>query len=155
MPVELRPLAEEDYALLAEIGREPAVERWWGPNDEQSLREEVAPETVTGFAILADGQLAGLLTLTEDRDPAYRYVEPDLFVASVSQDRGVGAQALRIALRAAFDRGHHRAVIQPAAANGRAIRCYEKVGFRRVGIFRQADRGQDVLAMDLLKDELR
>ena len=30
-----------------------------------------------------------------------------------------------------------------AAANHRAIRCYEKVGFRRVGVLRQYERGPD------------
>jgi aminoglycoside 6'-N-acetyltransferase len=32
------------------------------------------------------------------------------------------------------DRGHHRLVIDPAADNERAIRCYERVGFRRIGV---------------------
>ena len=47
----------------------------------------------------------------------------------------------------------------PAAANHRAIRCYEKVGFRRVGVLRQYERGpdgrfHDGLLMDLLRPEL-
>ena len=56
-------------------------------------------------------------------------------------------------------RGHHRLTIDPAAANHRAIRCYEKVGFRRVGVLRQYERGpdgrfHDGLLMDLLRPEL-
>ena len=48
----------------------------------------------------------------------------------------------------------------PAADNERAIRSYKRVGFRPVGILRQAERGpdgrwRDALAMDLLAAELR
>jgi aminoglycoside 6'-N-acetyltransferase len=56
-------------------------------------------------------------------------------------------------------RGHHRITIDPAAANERAIRCYQKLGFRPVGIMRQYERGNDGrfhdgLLMDLLRDDL-
>ena len=49
--------------------------------------------------------------------------------------------------------------IDPAAANERAIRAYERVGFRRVGVMRAYERGpdgtwHDGLLMDLLRDEL-
>ena len=56
------------------------------------------------------------------------------------------------------ERGHHRLTIDPAAANERAIRCYEAVGFERVGIMRQYERGDDGswhdgLLLELLADE--
>ena len=58
------------------------------------------------------------------------------------------------------DRGHHRIVIHPAAANARAIRCHVAVGFERVGILRSYwwDHVElqwvDGLLLDLLADEL-
>jgi aminoglycoside 6'-N-acetyltransferase len=57
------------------------------------------------------------------------------------------------------ERGHHRVTIDPAAANARAIRCYERVGFRPVGAMRRYERGpggdwRDGLLMDLLPEEL-
>ena len=57
------------------------------------------------------------------------------------------------------DLGHHRLVIDPAAHNERAIRCYEKVGFKRVGVQREywldADGvWRDGLLLDLLAEEL-
>jgi aminoglycoside 6'-N-acetyltransferase len=50
-------------------------------------------------------------------------------------------------------------VIDPAADNAAAIRAYEKVGFRPVGVMRQYERlpggeWHDGLLMDLLADEL-
>jgi hypothetical protein len=55
---------------------------------------------------------------------------------------------------------HHRLTIDPAADNAGAIRAYEKVGFRRVGIMRKYERGpdgiwRDGLLMDLLEEEFR
>jgi aminoglycoside 6'-N-acetyltransferase len=57
------------------------------------------------------------------------------------------------------ERGHHRVTIDPAAANARAIRSYERVGFRRVGVMRRYWRDpdgewQDGLLLDLLAGEL-
>jgi aminoglycoside 6'-N-acetyltransferase len=51
-------------------------------------------------------------------------------------------------------------VIDPAVENEQAIRCYEHVGFRRVGVMRRYERGadgmwHDNLLLDLLADEIR
>jgi aminoglycoside 6'-N-acetyltransferase len=68
---------------------------------------------------------------------------------------------VRTLARQLFDEvGHHRLIIDPAAANERAIRCYERVGFRPVGVMRDYERGpdgswHDGLVMDLLAGELR
>jgi aminoglycoside 6'-N-acetyltransferase len=57
------------------------------------------------------------------------------------------------------ERGHHRLTIDPAADNDAAIRVYEKVGFRRVGVMREYWHSpdgtwQDSLLMDLLARQL-
>lgn len=57
------------------------------------------------------------------------------------------------------ERGHHRLTIDPAADNAPAIRAYEKVGFRAVGVMREHWRSpdgtwRDGLLMDLLAREL-
>ena len=51
------------------------------------------------------------------------------------------------------------AVIDPAAANERAIAVYASIGFRPVGIMRSYERGpdgewHDGLLMDMLKEDL-
>ena len=50
-------------------------------------------------------------------------------------------------------------MIDPAAENERAIRCYEKAGFRRVGVMREHWRDgdgvwRDGVLLDLLAAEL-
>jgi len=85
----------------------------------------------------------------------------DLFLTTKSQNQGVGREALRLLARHLFEeRGHHRLVIDPAASNARAIRAYEAVGFKPVGIMRMYERGpdgtfHDGLLMDLLTEDLR
>jgi aminoglycoside 6'-N-acetyltransferase len=93
-------------------------------------------------------------------DPRYRHAAIDIFLGGRFQDHGLGTEALRLLAGHLFDeRGHHRLTIDPAAANERAIRAYEKVGFRPVGVMRRYERGpdgrfHDGLLMDVLRDDL-
>ena len=152
--VTLRPVGPEDRLRLAEIVREPAVARWWGADAE--LDEDTAM-----FVIEVDGETAGGIQYWEEDDPDYRHAGIDVFLAAAFQDRGLGSDAVRTLARHLFeDVGHHRITIDPAAANARAIRAYERVGFKPVGVLRQYERGpdgtfHDGLLMDMLRGELR
>jgi len=73
-------------------------------------------------------------------------------------DRGYGTEAVRTALRYAFfELGLNRVELETFSFNRRAIRCYEKVGFRHEGTRRQAlyrdGRYHDILIMGILKEE--
>jgi aminoglycoside 6'-N-acetyltransferase len=154
--VELRPVTDEDWRAIAEVLRDPTVAPWWGVT-----RDDVREDFEDPHAILVDGELAGVVDLWEENEPGYRHAGLDIVLGAPVQDRGIGREALRLAARILFDeRGHHRITIDPAAHNVRAIRCYEAVGFRRVGVLRQYEQGldgswHDGLLMDLLRDELR
>lgn len=160
--VTLRPLAEADFPRLLEILAEDGVRRWWGDHDEARLRRDYLAEgSDTAFTILDGAEIAGLLSYWEEDDPDSRHAGMDIFVASARQGQGLGIDALRtLARHLIAERGHHRLVIDPAAANERAIAAYEKLGFRRVGVMRRAQRlpggdWHDCLLMDLLAHELR
>jgi aminoglycoside 6'-N-acetyltransferase len=149
--VVLRPLAEADVAALAALGEDPEVRRWWAELDEPYIRGKVGDGLT--FAILAAGEVAGMIQFYEELDHEYRHAGMDLFLGTPFQDRGLGARRL-------FARGHHRITIDPAADNERAIRCYAAVGFRPVGLMREYTLGpdgawEDGLLMELLRDELR
>jgi aminoglycoside 6'-N-acetyltransferase len=156
--VALRPLREDDLPQLDAIGREPEVSRWW-PDLGGDARDTVADET--GFAVLHEDEIVGFVQFWEESDPMYRHAAIDIALATRVHGRGLGRDAVRALARWLFDeRGHHRITIDPAAANDRAIRCYESVGFRRVGVLRRYERGtdgtwHDGLLLDLLRDELR
>ena len=106
------------------------------------------------------GELAGLLLLGEESYWMYRHASLDIAIATEHQGKGLGPEALRLAIRHLIEeRGHHRFTIDPAAANERAIKTYSRLGFKPVGILRrhelQADgEWHDGLLMDLLADEL-
>lgn len=159
--VVLRPLTEADVPALVAIQSQPSVARWWGPPDEADLRQQAAGESEeTAFAITVDGALAGLIQYAEDEEPMYRHAGIDLFLGEEFQGQGLGADAVRTVARYLIEsRGHHRLTIDPAADNHAAIRAYEKVGFRPVGVMRRYERTpdgewRDGLLMDLLADEL-
>ena len=75
------------------------------------------------------------------RSPIPRPSTPhvDIFLGPEYQDRGLGTDALRTIVRHLLDeRGHHRITLGTSVQNARAIRCYEKVGFRTVGTMRKS-----------------
>jgi aminoglycoside 6'-N-acetyltransferase len=112
------------------------------------------------LVIEIDDQVVGGIQYHEETTLMYRHAGIDIFVTSSQQNRGVGTEAVSLLARFLCEqRGHHRLTIDPAAANQRAIRCYEKVGFRPVGVMRRYERGpdgdfHDGLLMDLLQEEL-
>ena len=105
-----------------------------------------------------DGEIAGWLGWYEETDPDYRHGGLDIFLAPRFHGQGLGREALSLGARWLFERGHHRLIIDPAAANERAIAVYASIGFRPVGVMRRYERGpegdwHDGLLMDMLKAE--
>jgi aminoglycoside 6'-N-acetyltransferase len=161
--VTLRPLTADDVPRLAEIAAEPEVAYWWLGLSEDELREKAGGDEdalVLVLVIEDRGEVVGLIEAGEEDDPDYRHANIDVFVSGARRGQGVGADAIRTLARHLFeDRGHHRITIDPAAGNERAIRAYERVGFKRVGIMRRYERGadgewHDGLLLDLLPEEL-
>jgi aminoglycoside 6'-N-acetyltransferase len=161
--VALRPVTPEDAPTLAAILADPTVTPWWGTFDDEKLRHDIIepPVDVASFVIEVEGTVVGLIQYSEENEPDYRHAGIDIAVGSSWQGRGVGSDAIRaLALHLFQERGHHRLTIDPAAGNTRAIRAYERVGFRPVGIMRDYERGpdglwHDGLLMDLLRGELQ
>jgi aminoglycoside 6'-N-acetyltransferase len=154
----LRPLAAGDAAQLRRIHETPEVARWWELPDESFPFDE--PEA-TRLTIEVDGAVAGMIQFTEEPEPKYRHAGIDLFVDPALHGRGIGTEAVRRVVRHLIDdRGHHRITIDPAATNAAAIRAYEKVGFRPVGVMRRYERDadgkgwHDGLLMELLAGEV-
>ena len=160
--VVLRPLTEEDVDRIVEIGADPEVARWWRGLTPEHVLEKARGEDAGSavFAIVVEDEVAGLIQYHEEDDEEFRHAGIDLFLGAEHHGQGLGADAVRtMARHLIVDRGHHRLVIDPAAHNERAIRCYEKVCFKRVGIMREywldADGvWRDGLLLDLLASEL-
>ena len=156
----VRPLTTGDLAEVERIMHEPSVARWWGEPDREKLQRKARGEDdATVFAIEVHGELAGFIQYYEEDDPAYRHAGIDIVLKTAAQGRGFGPAAIRLVATYLFEeRGHHRLVIDPAAENEIAVRAYQKVGFRSVGVMRQYWRGpdgrwHDGLLMDMLASE--
>lgn len=138
----LRPIARGDERELLRIHRTPDVARWWGPPDDGFPWDD-EPDT-TRLTIEIDGAVAGMIQFSEELEAKYRHAGIDLFLDPDLRGRGLGPEAIRRVVRHLVDeRGHHRITIDPAADNVAAIRAYEKVGFRVVGVMQQYERDAD------------
>ena len=159
--VTLRPLTRADRPAIVALLEDPSIAAIWDTRGaEHSADELLAGDAgFTVWGIEVDGQFAGSIQASEEADPDYRHAGIDIFVSTAFQDRGLGTDALRTLVRYLIDvRGHFRLTIDPAVSNTRAIRSYEKVGFKPVGVMRRYERGKDGtfhdgLLMDLLADE--
>ena len=158
--VVLVPVAAGDVPDLRRILLTPEVRERWGDEAGSSQWPFDDPSAVR-FSVRLDGVVRGLVQYFEEEDPAYRHAALDIFLDPSVHSRGLGRDAVRtLARHLTRDRGHHRLVIDPAADNEPAIRCYTAVGFRPVGILRDYERDadgigwHDGLLMDLLAADL-
>jgi len=160
--VTLRPATTPDVAELALIRSTPEVMRWWrgGEDMTAAVTEDLAEEGTETLVIEHDGRVAGAIQWHAEDEPDYRHAGIDIYLDPALHGRGLGADAIRTLARHLIDdHGHHRLVIDPAADNAAAIRCYTKVGFRPVGVMRNYEKSldgtwHDGLLMDLLAGEL-
>ncbi len=157
--VTLRPPREGEHpALAALIAADPQTGPRWS-TDAETLMRWFTEDGMELLVAEVDGRIAGVLDFEEARDPEYRSAGMDIGMLSGFTDRGLGTEALRLLATYLIDeRGHHRLTIDPAADNARAIRAYEKLGFKPIGVARKYERlddgeWHDGLLMDLLAEE--
>jgi aminoglycoside 6'-N-acetyltransferase len=158
--VVLVPVASEHVRELRRILATPQVRARWRDEDA-SPRWPFDDPSATRFAVLEDGEIRGMVQYGEEDEPDYRHASIDIFLDPAVHGRGLGRDAVAtLARHLVRDRAHHRLVIDPAADNEPAIRCYTAVGFRPVGIMRRYERDadgngwHDGLLMDLLAEEV-
>jgi aminoglycoside 6'-N-acetyltransferase len=113
------------------------------------------------LAITADGDVVGMLSWYEEVSYTVRYAGMNIFVDPKFHRSGYATDALRTLGKYLLGPGgHHRLVIDPHVVNTAAVACYEKVGFRPVGVMRKyiSVRGgplEDALLMDLLAEDAK
>jgi RimJ/RimL family protein N-acetyltransferase len=93
--------------------------------------------------------------------PVHRSAELQIRIGNpAARDHGLGTQAVRSLVDFAFrDLNLHRVSLHVFATNTRAIRAYEKCGFRCEGVLRQAAHIDgtyvDVVVMGILRADVR
>lgn len=158
--IRLRAAQEGELEqLAAAVAADQDASPWWG-TDAEKILGWFRDEDAVALVIDADGQTAGIIIYEDSNDPDIRFAAIDITLLAPWIGRGLGRDALLTLARYLFDDlGHHRLTIDPSVTNTRAIRAYESVGFRPVGVMRRYERAEDGtwhdgLLMDLLADEL-
>jgi len=167
--IYLRPLTEEDldrchrwhndsvlYATLVDGFRQVSrtAEREW-------LAKRLAHSTGEvnlAICLAPGGEHIGNIYLRPIDLANRRAVLGVLIGEEAQRGKGYGRQAIELVLEHAFkDLGLERVHLEVLANNARAIRVYERAGFRTEGRLRQhvfkSGRFQDVLVMGLLRSE--
>jgi diamine N-acetyltransferase len=165
----LRPLEKEDL---------PAIRRWWNDPEARRLIGEVLPmsqaaaeefyervrtdkERVWFVIVLKEGDRAigeaGLLRMF----PAWRTTDMSIIIGDkAAWGQGYGVEVARLLLDFAFGAlNMHRVAVGVVGFNERALRFWEKVGFRREGLQRDGyycDHAyHDFVMMSILEEEFR
>ena len=149
----LRPLTERDFEPVVAMLAEPGVTPWWPRFDSSRVRKELfaPPEKVTVWGIEFESQAIGVIATDEESHPDYPSAGIDIFIGEAWWGQGFGTEAINaVCENLVNERGHHRITIDPALANTRAIRCYERAGFRTVGLMELYERGPDGAFRDSL-----
>ena len=137
--VTLRPMCEGDADDLRRLRAASEVARWWGPLEDDFPFDD-DPEA-TRMCIVLDGETVGMIQYGEEPEENFRHAWIDIFVDPQRHGRGIGTDAIKTLIEHLLsERGHHRVTIDPAADNIVAVRCYEKAGFRHVGVMESSWR---------------
>jgi len=163
--VLLRANERDDLPRYVRWLNDPAVLEYFGFYRPLSLRQEeqwyesmLQDRSTLNFAIEVDGEHVGGCGFSNINHQD-RNAEVGLFIGVKEMwGQGIGADTLRALLRYGFDYLNlHRIYLRFFAGNDRGQRCYEKVGFKAEGRFREHSfrhgRWIDEVRMGILEDE--
>lgn len=165
--VLLRPFGPADAAAMhastldEESMRLTGTRRTFTPEEIRAWCEKIATaEGRVDLAVVAKdgGEFLGEVVLNEIDE---ENLDANFRIALAAEryfGRGYGTEAARLMVRYGFEAlGLHRIELEVFAFNPRAVRVYEKLGFRHEGRKRRAHfqdgAWHDVLLMGLLRDE--
>jgi RimJ/RimL family protein N-acetyltransferase len=153
--VEFTPVTHADIPLLRSWMLRPHVRMWWGDPDEE-LDDIVdmieGRETTEPYIFHVEGKPAGYIQVwhlapqLNEKNMVRQYpwicelphdaVGVDITIgAPEDTSRGIGTAVLTQFISMLLKRGHRTIVIDPDPANARAIRAYEKAGFKSIPQF--------------------
>ncbi len=151
------PQAADADALLA-ILTEPEVAVWWVGYTAERVQREILDHPEYVRVIEVEGQCVGAMFVLRGSDAEYPTTVIHIFLSTAFRGRRIGEEALALAIRKEFAEGISRITLDPNINNDGAIRSYERLGFRRIGVLRdyQVRPGghlEDALFMDLTRSD--
>ena len=169
--IHLRELARSDLAAVNRWRQDRALtdglgapHRYIGPEVDEVWFDAYLDRRGTDIrcAICRDGQAEpiGVVSLT-GIDPVHRHAELHILLGDRdAQGQGLGTAAIAAMLRHGFfDLNLHRIFLFVLATNQAALHVYEKAGFTREGLLREAayknGEYQDLILMAVLRSEFK
>jgi RimJ/RimL family protein N-acetyltransferase len=168
--ISFRPVAAEDLLLLEQWMDKPHWREWWGePAEELGFVRDMIEgrDTTRPYLFLVDGKPAGYIQYwyighhqneTWVKDNPWLMKLPsdaigvDLSIGEAENlSRGIGTAVLMAFVAMLRAEGFRTIVIDPDPENTRAVRAYEKAGFRPIPELR-GQTGDDVLLMRFADD---
>jgi len=167
--VYLRPLAKEDLVYLRKWSEDAELRGSIGETKpmsqadcEKFLEQVCADNSREWFMVVIkqDNQVigeAGLLRM----DRAWRATDVSVIIGEKEEwGKGYGTETILLLLNYAFRHlNFHRVAIGVVGFNERALRFWEKVGFRKEGVHRDEyyydGKYYDFVMMSILEDEFR
>ena len=165
--IYLRPLEREDAPLLEvfindpEVTRTLSVYRPLNRQHEEEFIDGIAKsehDIVLAIALKVDDRMIGTTGLHRLNFTDRRAAFGISIGAKDEWNKGYGTEAARLIVRYGFETLNlNRISLLVFETNLRGIRAYEKAGFKREGVLRQAvyreSRYVDVFAYGILKEE--
>ena len=161
---EFRPMTHADLPLMRRWLDMPHVREWWGEPDAElgTIRDMIdGRDTTRPFIFSVDGEPVGYIQYwfighhqneTWIKDHPWLAELPsdavgvDLTIGDPDKlAQGVGSSVLRAFADSLLRQGHQTIIIDPDPSNTRAVRAYEKAGFRAIP--RLVGRTGDTLIM--------
>ena len=138
---QFRPMSADDLPLVRDWLRVPHVKEWWHDADDfEFVSGDLDHHDMAQFIVMMDARPFAYLQCYRIGDWHIGFgPQPDgtrgvdQFIADPSMvGRGHGSAFIRQFIEGLLTSGTPRIVIDPSPTNPRAIRAYEKAGFRRV-----------------------
>lgn len=170
--ISFRSVIADDYGLLENWMQLPHWQEWWGePETELGYIRDMVEgrDTTRPYLFELDGKPVGYIQawiIADHLSEPWLGKAPwltdvpadstgiDLAIGDVENlSRGLGTAALTAFAGMLIGEGHRHILIDPDAANLRAIRAYQKAGFKELLIAPDPDcDGQSVMIMELQID---
>ena len=143
-PYRFRPVADDDLPMLGVWLERPHVAEWWDDTDDKlaEIRAAMVDPSTQPFIVELDGRPIAYIQcydphLEEDhpyRDQPKGTLGIDQFIGEPELvGIGHGSRLIAAFVEGLFRRGTPRVIIDPDPTNARAIRAYEKAGFKAFG----------------------
>lgn len=158
--IRFRPVQRDDLEMLGDWLARPHCRKWWGePEIELGYIRDMLDgrDTTRPYIFQLDGADAGYIQVWfvgDHLDPEWVAKESwlaelpegsvgvDISIGDADQlSKGLGSAALTAFVERLRAEGHSRIIIDPDPANLRAVRAYQKAGFRPMPEFEGRTKG--------------